>query len=92
MSTVTKEKIEHLQDLINRGKDLLQQAAQYAGENNIPLKHIDDYYEEPEEGEEEEEDEDYDGDGYGPKLRFGGQGFTLDEYNGHYHWHNSNCF
>lgn len=95
MSEVTKEMIEHLQALIAEGKAKLQEAAQYAGENNIPLKHIDEYYEEPEEEEEEEEDEeddnyDYDDD-YGPKLRFGGQGFSLDGYKGRYRWYNSSC-
>jgi hypothetical protein len=87
MSEVTKEMIEHLQQLIAEGKAKLQEAAQYAGENKIPLKHIDPYYDEPEEGEEE--DDYYDN---GPKLRFGGQGFRLESYNGKFGWNNSSCY
>lgn len=93
MTDITdKEKIEKLQEMIGEGMKMLDAAAQYAGENNIPLKYIDDYYDE-EEKEDDEEDYDY-GYGYeGPKLRFGGQGFELlKSYNSNtFRWHNSNC-
>jgi hypothetical protein len=85
---VTKEQIETLQAMLAEGLALLDAAAQYAGKHDIPLKYIDDFYEEPEEGEEEENYDEY-----GPRLRFGGQGFSLEEGSkGHYYWHNSNCY
>lgn len=89
-----KQKVEKLRDLIDRGTALLQEAAQYAGENNIPLKYIDDNYEGPEPGEEVDEDEedDYRESENGP-LYFGGQYFSLEGYGNpkRYYWNNSNC-
>ena len=50
----TKEQIEHLRELLDKAHALMSEAAQYAGENDIPLKYIDPNYEEPEEGDEED--------------------------------------
>lgn len=83
---VTKETIEQLRKMINEAHAMMGAAAQFAGENNIPLKYIDPDYEEDDE-ERDPDDED------GPKLWFGGQGFDLRKsYKGDiFYWHNSNC-
>lgn len=96
---VTKEQIEQLRTMIDEGQKLLHAAAQFAGENNIPLKFIDPDYEEPEvcecaDDEDcdcEEDEDDYYGDHVG--MYFGGQTFGLQKgYRSEtYRWYNSNC-
>lgn len=84
-----KEKIEKLQAMLAEAKALMDAAAQFAGENNIPLKYIDPDFD-PEENGDHEYNHYWDREW---SMQFGGQPFRLEkEWNGEkYYWYNSNC-
>ncbi len=78
-----KEKIETLQKMVAEAKAMMDAAAQYAGEHNIPLKYVNEYAD----PDDSDDDEDVN------QMTFGGQGFTLNKHwkDGTYKWYNSNC-
>lgn len=83
MDNVNKEKIEKLVELLKVAETAFQAAAQYAGENNIPLEML---------GEDGEGDFAGYEDGF---ISFSGVQFYLQEqwrHTGKYEWYNSNCY
>ena len=81
MSSVDKEKIDKLIELLQVAQTAFKAAAQYAGENNIPLTMLD-------------EDSGFNSYEEGT-IDFSGVQFELQEQwnnKGQYEWYNSNCY
>jgi hypothetical protein len=86
MSNVNKEKLDKLVELLRIADTAFQAAAQYAGENNIPLEMLS--------GDNSEEKLEYAGYEEGC-ISFSGVQFELQEQwrdKGKYEWYNSNCY